>query len=232
MKSLIFSFLLFTSTMAVSQTADGIVAKHLESIGGIDNWNKINTSYTEITTDMGGVKVPIKMWQSHMKGMRVEFEIQGMTGIQVITDKDGWSLMPFMGKADPEPTNEEQLKMAQSQLDLRGQLVDYASKGSTIEYLGEDEVEGVEVFKIRLTDKNKTETNYFMDKENYYIVKSTTKTTFQGQEVENTTVYSNYKKVDNVFFPFSMNGQMGQVDIQKLELNPKIDEAIYKMPTK
>ena len=26
---------------------------------------------------MGGMKIPIKIWQQHMKGMRVEFSVQG-----------------------------------------------------------------------------------------------------------------------------------------------------------
>ena len=66
-----------------------------------------------------------------------------------------------MGQTKPEPTNEEALKSARSQLDIRGQLLDYKIKGSTVEYLGEDEDEGVEVYKIRLTDANKTRNNLF-----------------------------------------------------------------------
>ncbi len=34
--------------------------------------------------------------------MRIEFTIQGMTGVQAYDGKTGWSVMPFLGKNDPE----------------------------------------------------------------------------------------------------------------------------------
>jgi outer membrane lipoprotein-sorting protein len=227
-------FLLFTlfSFSLLGQSADEIVNNHVKAIGGIENWTKLNTIYMEMSTDMQGQKLPIKMWQVHEKAMRIEFVVQGMTGIQVVTDKDGWSLMPFMGQKDPEPTNEEQLKQAQSQLDIHGQLINYEAKGSSIEYLGEDEIEGVEVYKLRLTDKNKIETTFFIDKESYYIVKSVTKTSFQGQEIEAPSIYSNYKKIGDIYMPHTMNSGMGIMEIEKIEINPKVDETIFKMPAK
>ena len=146
-------------------------------------WNEINSMYSKMTTDMGGMKIPIKIWQQHMKGMRVEFSVQGMTGIPGGYRQRRMVIMPFMGQTKPEPTNEEALKSARSQLDIRGQLLDYKSKGSTVEYLGEDEDEGVEVYKIRLTDANKTETTYFIDKESYLVIKSVTKLTSRDKKL-------------------------------------------------
>jgi hypothetical protein len=185
-----------------------------------------------MSTDMGGMKVPVKIWQIDAKGMRVEFVVQGMTGIQVVTDKSGWSLMPFMGQTSPEPTPEEQLKAAQSQLDIKGQLIDYAQKGSTIEYIGEDVEDGVEVYKLKLTEKSGTETTYFFDKESYYILKSSTKVKMQGQEVDAVTTYGNYKKIGDIIFPYSINGGMGNATIEKMELNSNIDATIFDMPAK
>jgi hypothetical protein len=186
--------------------------------------------YTEANSDFGGTKLPIKMWAINNKAMKVEFTLQGMTGIQVVTDKDGWSLMPFMGQTKPEPTPEEQLKAGQSGLDIQSEFIDYAAKGSSVEYLGEDTEEGVEVYKIKLTDKTKTETTYFIDKESYYIIKETSKAMMQGQEVENATTYGNYKTVGNIVLPYSMTGSMGNMNIDKYDINVAVDEKIFVMP--
>ncbi|HRD06006.1 MAG TPA: hypothetical protein PK037_00530 [Saprospiraceae bacterium] len=225
-----FAFLLL-SIAAYSQTADEIIDQHIKAIGGAERWNEINSMYSEMTTDMGGMKIPIKIWQQHMKGMRVEFSVQGMTGIQVVTDKDGWSLMPFMGQTKPEPTNEEALKSARSQFDIRGQLLDYKSKGSTVEYLGEDEDEGVEVYKIRLTDANKTETTYFIDKESYLVIKSVTKVNFQGQEIDAVTKMSNYKDVGGIKIPHSVDSMStGKMEIVHAVVNAVIEADKFDMP--
>ena len=225
-----FAFVLMTAT-AWSQTADEIIDNHIKAIGGAQKWNELNSMYSEMTTDMGGMKIPIKIWQQHMKGMRVEFEVQGMTGIQVVTDKDGWSLMPFMGQTKPEPTNEEALKSARSQLDIRGQLLDYKGKGSTVEYLGEDEDEGVEVYKIRLTDNNKTETTFFIEKESYLLIKAVSKVNFQGQEIDAVTKMSNYKDVGGILIPHSVDSMStGKMEIVKTEINAAIDADKFVMP--
>jgi hypothetical protein len=227
----IFTILLltFVSIAGYSQSADEIINNHIKAIGG-DKWNSLNTMYSEMSSDMGGMKIPIKIWQQHMKGMRVEFEVQGMTGIQVVTDKSGWSLMPFQGQTKPEPTNEEQLKSAKSQLDIRGQFVDYKSKGSFVEYLGEDEEDGVEVYKVKLTDKEKTETTYFIDKATYFIIKSITKANFQGKDIEMATKFSNYKEVNGLTIPHSVDGQMGKMDFVKIDINPTIESIKFDMP--
>ncbi|MBK7220709.1 MAG: hypothetical protein IPH94_04990 [Saprospiraceae bacterium] len=228
-----FSLLTFLAVVFTlsAQTADEIIDNHIKAIGGAAKWNELNSMYSEMTTDMGGMKIPIKIWQQHMKGMRVEFEVQGMTGIQVVTDKDGWSLMPFMGQTKPEPTNEEALKSARSQLDIRGQLLDYKGKGSTVEYLGEDEDEGVEVYKIRLTDSNKTETTYFIDKESYLLIKAVSKVNFQGQEIDAVTKMSNYKDVGGILIPHSVDSMStGKMEIVKTEINPAIAEDKFAMP--
>ncbi|MBK7010929.1 MAG: hypothetical protein IPO65_12320 [Saprospiraceae bacterium] len=228
-----FSLLTFLAVVFTlsAQTADEIIDNHIKAIGGAAKWNELNSMYSEMTTDMGGMKIPIKIWQQHMKGMRVEFEVQGMTGIQVVTDKDGWSLMPFMGQTKPEPTNEEALKSARSQLDIRGQLLDYKGKGSNVEYLGEDEDEGVEVYKIRLTDSNKTETTYFIDKESYLLIKAVSKVNFQGQEIDAVTKMSNYKDVGGILIPHSVDSMStGKMEIVKTEINPAIAEDKFAMP--
>ncbi len=223
-------FLTLISLSAFGQNADDIIKNHIKAIGGADKWNQLNSLYSEMNVDNGGFKIPIKSWQEHMKGMRIEFEVQGMTGIQVVTDKAGWSLMPFQGQTKAEPTNEEQLKSARSGLDLRGQLLDYKAKGSSVEYIGEDEDEGVEVYKLKLTDKEKTETTFFLDKSTSLILKSVTKAMFQGKEIESTNKYSNYKSVDGLLWPFSMDSQMGKMEFTKVEVNAKIDPAKYDMP--
>lgn len=232
MKKFFMFLMVLGATSIFAQTADEIVNNHIKAIGGIDNWRKVTTAYSELSTDMGGMKVPVKIWQIDAKGMRVEFVVQGMTGIQVITDKSGWSLMPFMGQTNPEPTPEEQLKAAQSQLDLKGQLIDYAQKGSNLEFIGEDVEDGVEVYKLKLIEKSGAETTFFIDKESYYILKTSTKVKIQGQEVDSVTSYGNYKKVGDIMFPHSINGGMGNATIEKMELNSKIEATMFDMPAK
>jgi hypothetical protein len=42
----------------------------------------------------------------------------------------------------------------------------------------------------------------------------------------------NYKKIGDIYMPHTMNSGMGIMEIEKIEINPKVDEAIFKMPAK
>ena len=55
------------------------------------------------------------------------------------------------------------------------------------------------------------------------------KTKANGKEVEANTLYSNYKKIPEwVVYPFSIGGDMGDIEVSKVEINSKIDDAVFK----
>ncbi len=58
MKRFVFSFLLLaTAFIAKAQTADEIIAKHIEAIGGADAWKKVNSVKMEGTMLVQGATV-------------------------------------------------------------------------------------------------------------------------------------------------------------------------------
>ena len=61
------------------------------------------------------------------------------------------------------------------------------------------------------------------------------KTKVLGNEVEAVTFSSDYKEVDGLMFPFSIETQVnGQTQIHividKIKLNGKIEDELFKMP--
>ena len=57
----------------------------------------------------------------------------------------------------------------------------------------------------------------------------------QGAEREMETIFSNYKDVDGIIFPFSLIVQMGgqtimDMKMEEIIINPDVDEYFFKMP--
>ena len=153
----------------------------------------------------------------------------GMTGYQIVTPTQGWSFMPFQGQAKPEALTEEQLKESIDDLDLQGKFIDYSSKGSTVEMLGKEDVEGTECFKIKITTKSGNVETVFIDPKSFLIVRSISKRKANGQEADMTTDYSNYQKLpEGIVVPMSMTLPFGELKISKVEVNKTIDESIFK----
>jgi len=104
----------------------------------------------------GAMEAPFVVYRARPKNQRVEFTFQGMTGVQAFDGKSGssWSIMPFMGKKDPEVMPAEESKMMAEEADFDGILVDWKDKGHKIESLGKEQVEGADCYKVKVTLKS------------------------------------------------------------------------------
>ena len=221
--------ILFSGMAAVAQTADEIIDKHLTAIGGKDAWQKINSIKQEGNVQVQGADVAVSITVLHGKGSRQDIAVMGMSGYQILTPTAGWSYMPFQGQTKPEPVTADQLKESADSYDAHGALVNFKQKGHTVEYLGKEDIEGTETFKLRVTHKSgKTET-IFVDPASYYIVRTITKQKANGQEMDVTTNLSNYKKLpEGIVVPMSIGLPFGELTITKVEVNPPVDEKVFK----
>ena len=157
--------------------------------------------------------------------------IQGMSMVQAYDGKMGWSIQPFQGDLSAKKMNEEELKGAETQGDIGGELFDYAKKGSKVEFIGKDDMDGTEVLKLRLTKKDGNSTVYFFDASSYYIIREVSKFKFQDKEQEGKTEFSNFITVDGYTMAHSISSDLqGEMIIEKLEINPKVEDAIFAMP--
>ena len=219
--------------LAQAQTADEIVAKHITAIGGADSWKKINSMYQEGSMTVQGTDVAIAMTVLHKKGMRQNISLMGMTGYQIMTPTAGWNFMPFQGQQKPEAITADELKENVDELDTQGELIDYKTKGHTVEYLGKDDVEGTEAYKLRITQKSGKVKTFYIDPATNYIIRTVAKQKANGQEVEVTTDLSDYKKLpEGIVVPMSVKLPFGQMKVTKVEVNKPVDENLFKPDTK
>jgi hypothetical protein len=143
MKGLKLAFIAFSSIVFISsakaQSADEIVNKYITAIGGADNWKKVNSMTSEGNLKVQGADVAVTMTVLNGKGMRQNISVMGMTGYSIMTPDSGWNFMPFQGQQKPEPVTAETLKESADQYDAQGSLLDYKTKGHSIEYLGKED---------------------------------------------------------------------------------------------
>ncbi len=232
MKKLLILFIAILATATYktqAQTADEIIKKHLDAIGGVDNWRKLNTMKTTGTMNMQGKEIEIVVTVVENTGMRTDINIGGMANYQIITPTGGWVYFPIGGQTQPEAMTMDDIQKSIDILDLQGVLVDYQSKGHKVEYLGKDDVEGTECYKLKITHKSGVEEIYYIDASNYYHIRSVQKIKVNGQEQEVTLNYSNYQKLpEGIVYPMTMGSPQGDVTFKTVEINKPIDNSIFK----
>ncbi len=226
--SLVFSFV-FLSAQLNAQTADEIIGKYITAIGGKDKWTQVKSMKVNGYIEVQGIKINFTQQAVQGTGVRVDAEFQGQKIIDITTPTMGWSQNPFGGKSTLQPISEEELQQKLDELDIQDEFVDYATKGSSVEFIGKDEEDGNEFYKIKMVTKNKNESVYFFDVNTSLIYKEEKTVKQQGQEIKLITKLFDYKTI-----PFGIkvphkSEQMGQVLVtDKFEINPVIDLNIFK----
>lgn len=221
--------LAITTVNVNAQEVDEIVSKHIKAIGGMENWKKVNSMTMNMSMKAQGAEVKITMNRLHKKGMRVDIDVMGMNGYQILTDKSGWSFMPFQGQDKPEPMTEEDVKKSQDDLDIMDAFITYKDYGKKIEMLGKDDVEGTDCFKISMTDKDGTVSTYYLDASNYQTIKTVTKKSINGKEIEATITYSNYRELEGgIVMPMAQGGSMGEMEMTSVVINKGVDESMFQ----
>jgi len=237
-KKLIFSALfLLSGVISFAQTADEIVNKHIEAMGGKDKVTGIKSLKMVASVDIGpNMKAPMTFFVVNNKAYRMELEFQGMKMVNAYDGNEGWFVNPFGGKKDAERMNAEQIREAKDQVDIAGSLFNYKEKGHTVEYLGKEDMEGTDTYKLKVTKKTGDIEYEYLDASSYLELKKTSKRKFEDKEVEGETIYSNWKKVDGIMFPFTIeerqkDASQGQaMNFDSYEVNAKVDDSIFKMP--
>ena len=225
---------LLLSAMSFAQTADEIVAKHITAIGGVDNWKKVNSMRQEATLSVQGMDIPLVITAVHNMATKQEYTVMGMTGYSIITSEGGWNFNPMQGQTKPQPITQDELKYGKDQLDLQGDFVDYKAKGHTIQLMDKEDIEGVECFKIKLSRKSGNESIFFFDPKTYYIVRTSSKMSANGQEVESVVNMSNYQKLPEgivIAYTIESTAVPAPITVTKVIVNGKIDEAVFKVVT-
>lgn len=232
-----FALAALVAVPASAQTLDEVLVKNYKARGGLDKLKAVQTVRMTGTMTVGpGMEAPLVLEQKRPNMFRMEFTLQGMTGIQAYDGKTGWQLMPFQGRKDPEPLPEDAMKQVEEQADFDGPLIDYKAKGNTVELVGKEKVEGSDAYKLKVTLKTGDLRYIYLDADSYLEVRVEEKSTVRGTDVESETTIGDYKEVGGLMFPFAVeSGQKGspqkmKMTVDRIELNVPLDDAPFKMP--
>jgi outer membrane lipoprotein-sorting protein len=227
------------ATASFAQTADEIVAKHIEAMGGAEKWKALKGLEMKNKFSVQGMDIEMKAVVVSGKSYRSDVSVMGQEIISAVDGETGWMQRPSMmgGTGEPEDMPGAMIKETLRQTNLGGSLLNYKEKGSTLELVGKEKMDGADVYHLKLTEKNGEVTNLFLSATTYYTLKSAGKRNVQGQDVDAEVVFSNFKQIEGLTFPFSMDtpspmGGTMTIETESIKLNPTIDPAIFKKPAK
>jgi len=253
-------------------SAAQIVDRNVAARGGLAAWRAVQTLSLQGKMGVGGnqraglpvptphskelanslplrpaeeVQLPFLMEMKRPRKMRVEIQLKDQTAVQVYDGANGWKLRPFLNRHEIEPFSQAELKIASNQEDLDGPLVDYAAKGTHVDFEGSEQVEGRDTYKIKVSEKNGHTFHVWVDAETFLE----TKIEGQPRRLDGTdhpveVYYRDYRTVDGLRIPFLMETRVLPVSrnalglrdtpvppekivLDKVVVNPKMEEKLF-----
>ncbi|WP_088341975.1 LolA family protein [Robiginitalea sediminis] len=247
MKTLRFTVLALALALGTSlqaQTADEILDNYFENIGGRENLKAVTGMKMTAKVNQQGMEIPLEIYQLSDGRQMTVIKFQGKEIKQGVFDGETLWSTNFMTmkaeKSDAEATANFKLNTN----DFPDSFLDYKDKGYTVEYVGEESVEGTPAYKIKLVKEPLTidgETKedvafYYFDTENYVPIAMESEIHMGPMKGQMSWVtFSDYQEVDGLYFPFSMsqgvkNGGSQPITMETIELNPEVDAAAFAFP--
>jgi hypothetical protein len=224
------------AAFSFAQTADELIAKNIEARGGMEKMKAIKTLRMSGKFDGDGFTATVGQENQRPNLVRETFSLQGMSAIQAYDGSAGWQIQPFGGKKTPELMGEDDLRDLLLDADFDGPLVDYKEKGSTVEYLGHDQVDGDDALRLKITLKNGDIIYDYLDPDTFMEIRREIQQFIRGSQRDRVVGLGSYKPVNGVMYPFSISqGPKNHPDeqtvtVRKLEANVTIDPADFNLP--
>ena len=218
---------------AQAQTADEVIQKYSAAMGGLEAFQKVKTAKITGTVNIQDNDFALTMQIINGKAMRNDVDVMGKSVINVYNDGKGWKINPFAGIETATDAEGAELNDLKYQSNLASILMDYKNQGHKVELMGEEIVDGVNTYKLKLTTKEDGRvTVFYINKADNLLVKSITARDIQGQMKDVITVYSDLKEFGGLKFytvrTQSIEGLVFQIiTFNNVELNVAVDEKIF-----
>ncbi len=183
------------------------------------------------------IQLPFQMDLQRPAKTRLEVPFQGQTAVQVYDGANGWKLRPFLGRHEVEPFSSEELKLAASQQELDGPLINSKTKGTKVEVEGGEMLEGRGAYRLKLTLKSGDIRHLWIDAKTFLDVKiDAAPRRWDGRLRTVTTWFRDYRTVDGLQIAHRLETRLEGVPgsesiyIEKVALNPPLDGSRFAKP--
>ncbi len=211
------------NTVPDGLTAQSVVDEYIKAVGGKDKLMTVKEVYSMASASMQGMTLSMENYQMGNEKFANKVTMMGNVVQSVTFDGTKAKMGGMQGEKIME--GEEANAMKGNALifpELHYDRLDYGLKLS-----GTEKIDGNEAYKLIITSPYGKKTTEYFDVNTKLKVKSITE--------EGDVVYSDYKAVDGIMFPFQMKASGGGMPmplvmkVEKVEVNKGIDATMFKL---
>jgi outer membrane lipoprotein-sorting protein len=229
-------FLVSLSTTAgFSQTAKEILDKMIDAQGG----QKVLASIKDTTINASveliqqGMSGSLAIVQKEPDKMRMDIEIAGQTLTQASDGKTTWQTNPMTGAI--ELMSESDSKNFKKQALGNDSFIHPDKYGITYAFKGKETIQDKEYLVLEQSYSDGQTITMDIDPATYLTYRAKVKVTQMGAEIDQETIYGDYRKEGDTISAHSMTVFQNGVEFMRMAFsavtfNKGIDDSFFKMP--
>ena len=217
---------------AQSPTLDEIVAGNLAAKGGVEKLRAVTTVKMTGRVKGPGGENAVAIWAKRPNKMRRENISEGQSFVLGFDGMTVWQINPLVSPKPREITGPQADKTRQDAGDFDTPLLDYKARGTTVELIGTEAVQGIRMHRLRLTWKNGTIQEVYLNADTLLESRTVMQVEQGARKAIVTSEFSNYKAVDGLTVPFQIrqlhNGQvMVEVTYDSCQFNAPMADTLF-----
>lgn len=237
------SLLLVWAHSAAAQTVDEVVEKCVAALGGRAALGKLTsrsaTGTITLSTPGGDLTGSIEILNAVPNRSRTLIKVDASSlgaGLVVVDQRfngvAGYVMDSLQGNSDVTGNQLDNMRNGA----FPTPLLNYKQMGATATLSGKEKVGDRDAYVVIFEPASGSIVRQYIDAETYLTLKAVAKVDVPqlGQEVEQTTEFSDYRDVDGIKTAFRVAStsaiQRLSVTITKVEHNVRIDEALFSKP--
>ncbi len=233
MKRMFISALLLLGFLSLhAQSTEEIISKHIEAIGGLANWDKINSLVIAETIGQSGTTFYITKSILKNKALRHDIRIEDRTMIAldkayyiIVNGNEGWKYLPDNINNDILSLSPQEIEDYKGDLDYEDPFIHYEEKGREINLLNIEFYNEAEFYKFLIRYKSGKEYYCYMNTQTLMIDKMV----LTGSDIEDEKVFEQYEKLpEGIWMSKRILSLGGTIEITSIKINPSISPDIFK----
>ncbi|MCU0333309.1 MAG: hypothetical protein MUC75_08150 [Ignavibacteriaceae bacterium] len=206
-----------------------VINKYIYAIGGIDKFKSVMDRTTVMSGTAMGQPIDITIKQKYPDKLFQELRAGEVTQIIYYSGGKG---MIVLGN---EKTEIEKKELERLMMDATMQLLlSPDSFGVASEYLGEECIDSVDCFTIKLILPSGIRWFQYYDVETGLKFKETKEIQTKQGLFDQETYFSDYREVSGLKFPFTIKQYFGLQEIEltvtRIEINTGLDDSVFELP--
>jgi predicted Zn-dependent peptidase len=220
-------------TSAVDLNAEGVTAeqileKYIVAIGGREKFSAVQNRITEMIGRVQGIEVNMTVYQKSPDLLRQEVNAGLMN--QVIIYNGSQGIMKASGQ-EINITDQELEKLKyEATLSL---LLNYEELGIKLKLTDTPKVDGKDSYQVEMIFPGGTKWIQYYDKESGLKLKEEKNVTTPQGTFTQETLFSDYREVEGLKFPFKITQKMGaqslQFEVSSIKINAGIDDGKFEI---